>query len=473
MKHKYSRWMRISALLLIMALLVGCSSGSKETTATIKPMEKEESPAVSFNIIGGKDVMPISGYYGPHVYNWCWNGNQLPDLITDEMFEMYKDLGINMLTYTEINDSKYPDAVIKILEQCDKYDMAYMPLNSDIMNRRGEDVFTVTEAGEQLAKWAQYDSWAGGYIVDEPATAYYKSDWSEKYIEAFAGIADVMNNQLDIVSYGNLWPMEDMKNLELYKKYVVEYCETFKPKFLMWDEYPFGTNYGGDMSVFITALSIISKNAKDNNIPFWAYVAAGDQFSQGGKDSITPYWPNEAQFNWTISAELAFGAQGISYYSLMEVQGGAEDGEGGLDSYRNGLIGALGNKTMWYHYAQNANKHIAAIDHVLMNSVHKGVITSGKEAKSNAREAYCLLEGETFRELQSVDGDAMVGCFNYNGKTALYVMNYSRELAQHITLDFDTEHNITITQAAETEYIKGSSITLDMAAGEGILLVIE
>ena len=174
-----------------------------------------------------------------------------------------------------------------------------------------------------------------------------------------------------------------------------------------------------------------------------------------------------------MNAGLTFGAQGISYYSLMEVHGDALDDEGGLDPYRSGLIGALGNKTMWYHYAKNINKHIAAIDHVLMNSVHKGVIVSGQEATSNAREASCILDGKSFRELQSVDGDAMVGCFNYNGKTALYVLNYSRELAQHITLNFDTQHNITITQAAENVYVKGNTVTLDMAAGEGVLLVIE
>lgn len=474
MKHRYSRWMRISALLLTVALLVGCSSGNQDTTtSTVKPMEKETSPAISFNIIGGKDVMPIGGYYGPHQNNYCWDGNELPDLITDEMFEMYKDMGINSLTYSEINSNQESDAIIRILEMCEKYDMAYFPGNMDITYNRGDEVLTATQAGEQLAKWAKYDSWGGGFIVDEPSTSYFQSTHTDKYIEQFAEIADVLNNQLDIVSYGSLWPMMQMKNRELYEKYVTEWCETIHPKFLMWDEYPFEENYGGDMSVFITALSILSRNAKQYNIPLWFFVQAGDQFYSGGQKAKTPYWPNEAQFNWSINAGLAFGAQGISYYSLNEVAGSGVDENGAIDSYRSGLVGALGNKTMWYHYAKNINKHIAAIDHVLMNSVHKGVIVSGKEATSNAREASCILEGKTFQELQGVDGDAMVGCFNYNGKTALYVLNYSRDMAQYITLDFDAKHNVTITQAAETTYVKGQSITLDMAAGEGVLLVIE
>ena len=472
MKHKYSQWARISALLLSMMLLVGCASGS-EQTSSVTPMKKEESPAISFNIIGGKDVMPIGGYYGPHYNNYCWDGNELPDINTDEMFEMYKDIGINMLNYTEISSRNEKDSVRRVFEMCDKYDIAYFGVAADTAYNHGKYEITPTKIGQQLATWAKYDSFAGVFLVDEPSTAYYQASIQDRYIENYKDVAKVVHEDFDTVSYGSLWPMMQMSNLEIYEQYVKEWCDTINPKFLMWDEYPFEEQYGGDMTVFITALSIISRNAKENNIPFWLFVQAGDQFYSGGQKAITPYWPNEAQFNWIINSGLAFGAQGLSYYSLMEVAGSAVDENEAIDPYRSGLIGAYGNKTMWYHYAKNINKHIAAIDHVLMNSVNKGVIVSGEEATNNTKQASCILKGEKFQELQAVDGDALVGCFNYNGKTALYVTNYSRTMAQYITLDLDAQHNITVIQGAETAHIKGDSITLDMAAGEGVLLVIE
>jgi len=472
MKYRYSRWTRIGALLMVMALLVGCSSGSKEVSV-ITPMEKEESKAISFNIIGGKDVMPIGGYYGPHLNNYCWDGNELPDNITDEVFELYKDIGLNMLTYTEILSRSNRDAIVRVLEMCEKYDMAYFVDAVETGYNKGKYEMTPTKIGEQLAKSAKYDSFAGLFLVDEPSTAYYQPSFTEKYIESFKDIGEIVHGDLDMVTYGSLWPLMQMTSIDLYEQYVKEWCDTMHPKFLMWDEYPFEEHYGGDMTVFITALSIISRNAKENNIPFWLFVQAGDQFYSGGQKSITPYWPNEAQFNWIVNSGLTFGAQGLSYYSLLGVERSEVDENGGIDPYRSGLVGALGNKNMWYYYAKNINKHIASIDHVLMNSVHKGVIVSGKEAKSNTKQASCILEGEKFQELQSVDGEAMVGCFNYNGKTALYVLNYSRTDAQYITLDFDSEHKITVTQAAESAYVRGNSITLDMAAGEGVLLVIE
>ena len=45
------------------------------------------------------------------------------------------------------------------------------------------------------------------------------------------------------------------------------------------------------------------------------------------------------------------------------------------DNARN-FMRENGNKNQWYYYAQNINKHIAAIDEVLMKSVHKGIVLS-------------------------------------------------------------------------------------------------
>ena len=147
--------------------------------------------------------------------------------------------------------------------------------------------------------------------------------------------------------------------------------------------------------------------------------------------------------------------------------------EGKWDFERNGILGAMGNQTQWYYYAQEINKHIAAIDEVLMNSVNKGVIVSGEQAKADMSLTTCEIKDGTFHQLKSVTGDAMVGCFNYQGKTALYVVNYSMEHAQKITLTFDGSQNVKMIQNAEESYVKGKALTLDMAAGEGILLVLE
>ena len=114
-----------------------------------------------------------------------------------------------------------------------------------------------------------------------------------------------------------------------------------------------------------------------------------------------------------------------------------------------------------------------AIDSVLMNSVNKGVIVSGDKAKKETKGISYIIEEASWRQLSSVTGDAMIGCFNYNGKTALYVVNYDTANAQMVTLDFLSKSNMKVVQNAKTTYVSTNKLPLSMNAGEGILIVLE
>jgi hypothetical protein len=84
-----------------------------------------------------------------------------------------------------------------------------------------------------------------------------------------------------------------------------------------------------------------------------------------------------------------------------------------------------------------------------------------------------VLEGTSWRELKDINGESMVGCFNYLGKSAFYVVNYDTEYAQNITLDFYDNYDMRVIQKGETSYVDTDCLTLTMGAGEGVLIVIE
>ena len=72
----------------------------------------------------------------------------------------------------------------------------------------------------------------------------------------------------------------------------------------------------------------------------------------------------------------------------------------------------------------------------------------------------------------------MIGCFNYHGKTALYVVNYNTvdvasDTEQTITITLDNTYHVKKTQNSQTSCIQEQEIILNMKAGEGLLLVIE
>ena len=474
MKNKYVKRALLLLMVLCMASATGCGKGKKNGEEyVVKKMEKEDSKAVSFDFIGGKDVMPIGGYYGPYNSNYSKDGHKFPDYVTDEYMQLIAESGINMITYINLDYAAFPERVKKCLDLGEKYGVGIFVKDTTITSMSDNDSLNVNLIEEQLAKYYDHPACCGLYLIDEPDAPYYTRGTGKRMISMYGDLANALQYDLDVLCYSNMLPVTSMeRDKENYERYVEEFCDTFKPKVIMWDYYILDA-YGTEQAYFWN-MDLMRQQSQKNGVPFWAFIQAGGRWRSDDKYlNADTYHPTEGEFNWNVNTSLAFGAQGIQYFPLIQPDYFAfistEDG----DFEASGIVGALGNKTLWYGYAQNINKHIRVIDEVLMNSVHKGLIVSGEKTKEDVSLTSCVIESGRFQELVSVSGDAMVGCFNYNGKTALYVVNYSTEYAQNITLNFNDACNIKITQNAEDSYVNAETLTLDMAAGEGAMLVIE
>lgn len=111
-----------------------------------------------------------------------------------------------------------------------------------------------------------------------------------------------------------------------------------------------------------------------------------------------------------------------------------------------------------------------------MNSVNKGVLAVGdsaREALSQAKEYGAVLDGCSYRELEAASGNALIGCFNYGGKTALYVVNYSTSSEQSAELSLKEKTDMTITQNGVSCDTNTDVLKLNLAAGEGVLIVMK
>lgn len=475
MKNKFIRSICMAlSILMACAALSGCASRQneeqeqKKETRVIEPMEAEEVNNLTFDITGGKDVMPISGYYGPYVNTYCRDGETPPDMITDEYWKMMADCGINLINYTQTSYNSAPDMVRKMLELGGTYGVGLIVTDEPL--RKGS--LLDEEASARINEYGNYPAFCGVHVIDEPNWPGYAPGDGTRDIEDFAP-AFAQLDKLGVVAVSNLLPTYASAKTEDYPKYVEEFLSTCPTPYLSFDHYVF--DKGRDISEYFYNLSVIREKAQEYNIPFWTFIQAGSQWndSRGRFDSTTPYYPNEKQFDWNINTSLAYGAQGIEYFPLVQPEHFSFAESKPYDFERNGILGTWGNKTQWYYYAQNINKHLYAIDEVLMNSKNKGVIVNGEQAVNETARSSCILEGTSWRELEDVSGDTMVGCFNYQGRTALYVVNYDMEYAQDIKLTFYDECRFCVIQNAEKAYYSGSEIVLSMQAGEGVLIVFE
>ncbi len=464
----------VSAGLVVTMLLAQAACAKEDTSkkVTIEPMEPEESYALSFDILGGKDVMPVGGFDGPYSgRNHSPNAQPLPDFFTEEYMKTFAECGVNLILYAE--DDYATEKGQKLLDFGEKYGVGIFINDNSICNMRGKDEkLSVELLSEKVAKYRNHPAFCGLYLVDEPGGKTYWTKDAGNNMEDYTNLSGILRNDLGLELYENLITINSKSQEGQYEGYLEEYCETMHPSYISFDHYVW--DEGGTKNLFLYNTAIVREYAQKYKLPFWTYIAAGSNWSMTGIETENNT-PTEGQFDWSINASLALGAQGIEYFMLIQPFYFAYTPEPNVfDFERNGLLGARGNKNRWYYYAQDISKQISAIDHVLMNSVSKGVIASGEDAKmdiSGARDV--MIKEDSWRELAGVEGDAIVGCFNYQGKTALYVVNYDETYAQDITLNFYDKYKMQVIQAGETKYVQADKLTLNMEAGDGILIVVQ
>lgn len=157
MNKKYRKRKVLFSVLMCAVLLVGCSvseANKSETTAQV--MEKEESKAIPISFIGGKDVMPIAGYFGPYVHAYSADGNVFPEYITDEYFQLIADAGINLVVYSSTNYASLPNAVKKNLELGEKYGVGIFVTDNNVIGKAEKDEISAEEVAKEIINYSDY-----------------------------------------------------------------------------------------------------------------------------------------------------------------------------------------------------------------------------------------------------------------------------------------------------------------------------
>ncbi len=442
------------------------------------------SAVASYSLVADNSVMPIGGFSGPY-----------GSLVSDKAYDLIRDSEINFITFLpSVYDGTggVGDAnVMQHLQLAEERGLSVFVTDHDIVTSgMSWDAKTLAN---RIKAYSKYKSFAGLSIVDEPSSDTYGLN-RERFMSSYAEASKSINAYANLSAYVNLLPLradkvatESASNYkQLYEEYLTTYCDNFNPKYLSYDHYPFewGTDVitgtlltGADSGRYFENLAIVRKVAEEKKIPFWTMIQTGDFF---GANSVAKpdNSPSEGEFRWQVNVELAFGAKGIQYFPLVQPEGW-EIQANGTTNYRHGLIGANGEETRLYGYAKETNQQIKAIDHVLMNSKSEGIMVTGEYATKNMNAAAACgmpILTNYNNVVKSISADdssygAIAGCFDYKGKTALYVVNYDVTASQNVTLEFYKNHDFTIINRDGERNESGNSCILNLNAGDGALVV--
>lgn len=466
----------------------GAFSACGETTITTTPdmpvkeaktWEHDETTHIVYDCFGGDgNVMPILGYWNAPG-NASYQGQFFPEMKNDDYFASVADAGINLIIQANDDAKSNDDVVERTLDYCDKYDIGYY-----VTDRRMFDADMLCNKKELLQRtegYAQHKSFAGYYLKDEPNREKGQDVTVNSALKGFYEVANEL--EMNIHTYVTLFPYEigqfnqDPENK--YPVYVKTVFENTQAPFVMYDIYPLREDaYGGfGYEAFYKQLSLIRQASIEMNKAWVPYVSVSDEDNPGQEPDIFYYrMPTEGELSWQVNQYLAFGAKGISYFPMNSPLSFYDEVAQG-DTVA--MFDWKGNKTEVYYYVKEVNKQIHAIDEYLINATSHGVIFHGDiKHTDDAGKDYLLhneaLTGESFRELTSIDGDnATVGCFDYKGKTCLYVVNGSMEKDAVMTLRFDDRYAYTLIQRGQTANVKGSKINLSLSAGEAALIVLK
>ena len=495
-------------------LLQDIVAGKKTRDAVL---DKYYTDVLFYDYLGGDEVMPIAGYYGADASH-----------LTDEVFQAIKDAGINLINYSPINYWTNPSAVLQSLKLAEEKgigmyvdDGLLNPLtydsNGNVTTEPNTQLRTDKEVAKYLGNYSYYDSFLGNYVKDEPTVAGMKdlqiSATSKANYQFYTKISQQLNKYTNSLGYINNaaawwfhkgWSSNNTGNntsydYEICDKSIAEYQSIIKTiteetdaRVLSYDRYLTDTKEDyQECYRYMLNLDMIRSQAQTSEIPFWAYVPVGGNWD-GSNSSLIP---SEAEVYWQANISLAFGAKGLQYYSLVQ-QPEIYEASGSLTSC--GILDANYNKNTssgraWYTYAQNVNKQVKAVDEILMKADNLGVFAVGTYATKNTAsiEVYngssaykkSLSSLITYADMKSTDGvqrvkeisgnNVLAGVFDYQGKVALYVVNWNTNSASDITVKFTNDSKYRVISANEDSTGLAGSITRNVKAGEAFLIVIE
>lgn len=468
-------------------------------------------PALSYEFLGGDEVMPIVGHHLPG--EETNEDGTVIDFTTDKYYRLTKDSGINMINYTETSyaTSGKEKVVLEQLRLAQKYNLGMYVFDGGLAT-----FDTAEQWNERLSAYSGYESYLGNLIIDEPNSyLYYNTsknaetglyEKTDRPISSVANVSKYMNQYGNLTGFINLYPMvaslndtlnlgtEKKELMDAYTDYAQEYVDSCNGKVISFDRYPStadssGTNKDGIMlnsAEFYQNLSIIRKVAEDSRLPFWTFIETGDYLNIG-KNDLEKQIERE-EILWYVNTALAYGSKGIEYYTVVEVD--KSDALGADGASEHGMIDNHGNKTKWYAYVKEANEQIAAVDHVLMKSLNVGVIPVGTDSyvknhvsslTENIPESKYGNYGVASITTTGTNYGALAGVFEYypdetknESYHAFYIVNSDTTAKQMVTLTLQEQSTYSVIQDSVGTFYdaKTDQIKLSIPAGEGVLVVV-
>jgi hypothetical protein len=264
---------------------------------------------------------------------------------------------------------------------------------------------------ETVRRFMNHPAVAGYMLRDEPNRADFPelADWAKK-------IRSADNSHF---CYLNLFPnyaTEQQLGTKSYGEHVNLFVSEVPVQFISFDHYPvLGDSLRAN---WYENLEIISEAAKKAGKPFWAFALSVAH----GKYPV----PTIAQLRLQVFSDLAYGAQGIQYFTYWTP----------FDTtwnFNNGPITLEGKRTPVYDRVRQVNKEIQDLSFVFSGAKVLSVSHTGCTVPMGTKMLSAL--PDEIKELKTEGTGAVVSLLVNNGIRYLAIVNRDFKTPMRLTIE--------------------------------------
>ncbi len=420
-------------------------------------------------------TMPIAAWSPPPPNLSTSIGNFTTNQITLDNYQKMADAGFNaayglyerLLGVTDIDKTNVTNA----LNYANQTGIVYYVKDSSVAGNLAD---MGSSALENYYSWyMNKPAYGGTLLVDEPGMNSFDSIaeaqnlWRET---KYGNVKNLLVNHLPAyasqsqLQFGAGDTSTPTETTYTWAQFVQTYIEKVNPAVYSYDFYPYRGG-GSYFDNYYQSLSDARTQAAAGNIPYWVFCQVG-YFNTG---TTLTY----AQTALQVSTALAYGAKGIQWFNYWQPLEFAV-------SPISACVDHFGVKTIYYDMVQKINNHIAAVDDVLMQCCNKGVIQIGS-SYDDIPTTDLLGSYGALTSTSGSTGSALIGCFEYRdtGKYVYYIAsnNYSSDASINFTFNnsYDIEtikYSSSSQESVKANYTSRSSMTFNVSAGEGMLVVV-
>ena len=355
---------------------------------------------------------------------------------TRELYQNISDCGFNLVTQQgNLDFYKQQFNLIGDL------DLKFI-ISNNLLGREGEDWFT------NNLKDSPYV--AGWLLIDEPKFEIL-NEVNSRYQRLLSLDSDklVLVNLVGMISQpftGNY------KNLQGYYNYIQK---LLKPGVWSYDYYPILIKDGKliiEYDTFYSDFEIFRNMAQKTRRPFWAFCESMEYTTKWYSRPAA----NEAYLRFEAFSALAYGAQGIVYWTYgMRPSNDTE-------KYISALVEVKGNKTQAWFAAQKVNREIIKFNDIFYNCTVVNVRHTGAKLYKNTKR----LSGSfgPFSMVRTEDSGVLISDIRSKGKNYIVIVSHDVQEPQKITLELSANGKIKdLTSKTLKEYsgIQDISFILD------------